>query len=302
VPRSSATLAALIALAGSPPARARPTRGIVTHAGAPVAGATVSTAHGDIGITADDGTFVVDVPDDAPALTIDAPGFAPRTLDVTEREMVEVALEPDGATGSSDEYIEVTGVAPPPREPMAYRLTGADVRDLPGAAGDALRAIQVLPGTARIPFGLGGLALRGTSPRDTAVYLDGIEVPLAFHFGGVTSFYPSTMLELDVVASVSLGAWQAGARLTATSGIPYDATDTGGVVSRQLPPFVELDVRIARRWHRGWGDVVAYIDLHNATNRANVEGRYQDPDTRRERDRVGLPILPFVGVELMPPP
>jgi hypothetical protein len=36
--------------------------------------------------------------------------------------------------------------------------------------------------------------LRGSSPRDNAVYLDGIEVPIAFHFGGLTSFYPSSML------------------------------------------------------------------------------------------------------------
>ena len=43
---------------------------------------------------------------------------------------------------------------------------------------------------ARIPYSFGGLVLRGTSPRDTAVFLDGIEVPIAFHFGGVTSFYP----------------------------------------------------------------------------------------------------------------
>ena len=48
---------------------------------------------------------------------------------------------------------------------------------------------------ARLPYSFGGIVMRGTSPRDNAVYLDGIEVPIAFHFGGVTSFYPSGMLE-----------------------------------------------------------------------------------------------------------
>ncbi|HET7505702.1 MAG TPA: Plug domain-containing protein [Kofleriaceae bacterium] len=61
----------------------------------------------------------------------------------------------------------------------------------PGAGNDALRALQSLPGVARTPFGLGGLALRGTAPHDTKVYLDGIEVPLLYHFGGIASFVPT---------------------------------------------------------------------------------------------------------------
>jgi outer membrane receptor protein involved in Fe transport len=75
----------------------------------------------------------------------------------------------------------------------------------------------VLPGVARIPFSFGGLVLRGTSPRDTSIYLDGIEVPIAFHFGGITSFYPSGMLS----------------DLTVTSG-GYDASygrAAGGIVT-----------------------------------------------------------------------
>ena len=105
-----------------------------------------------------------------------------------------------------------------------------------------------------------------------------------------------------MIAAASLGRWKIGARLTATSGIPYDATGAPSIIPRRLPAFVEVDVRVARRWHRSWSDIIAYVDLHNATNNTNVEGRYYDPDTRRERDRLGLPILPFVGVELMPPP
>lgn len=711
------TLAALAALTAV--ASARPVRGVVVHAGVPVADATVTTEHGDMAITSADGTFALEVPDDALAVTVYAPGLATRTIAVAGAALT-VELVAAGS-GDASEVIEITSAAPPPREPLAYRLTADEIRQLPGAANDALRAIAVLPGAARIPFGLGGLALRGTSPRDTAVYLDGIEVPLAFHFGGVTAFYPSAMLadlavlssgfdagygraaggvvalasreprrdrlrvgghlglfdsqafvegpapggggviasvrrsyldvvagpflpdhslpsywdfqvrtgwgerdriapmvfgsidqldsgsddltmafvrgavpirhragrttisavpwagwervelardegfsfkrrfarpstpvgiraeitrdttwgamrsggevihtwlsraqqnftgasggpmltdgaaalawtdaaawadgrwetarllvraggridrygltnevvadpriaievkldggvtlrqaagryhqpptagevdpidgtpglpssyydqavlgleaalpantavsatgfasrghrlavggnaaspslvdfdlgsfgptlelllekqlglpsarapigrarahgleiaarhasawwsalvgytyarserrdqpflewrpfeldqrhKLDVVGSVNLGAWQLGARLTAVSGMPYNATDQALLIPRQLPAFVELDVRVARRWHRTWGDVVAYLDLHNATNRANVEGRYQDPVTYRETDRHGLPILPFLGIELVPPP
>ncbi len=100
------------------------------------------------------------------------------------------ALEPD----EDPEIIEVAGKAPEETKPLSYQLTADEIRTIPGAGNDILRAVQVLPGVARIPFSFGGLVLRGTAPRDTAVYLDGIEVPIAFHFGGITSFYPGGML------------------------------------------------------------------------------------------------------------
>jgi outer membrane receptor protein involved in Fe transport len=64
----------------------------------------------------------------------------------------------------------------------------------------------VLPGVARLPYSFGGIVMRGTSPRDNAVYLDGIEVPLAFHFGGISSFYPSNMLEGITVSNGGIDA------------------------------------------------------------------------------------------------
>src|SRR4029078_4467603 len=96
---------------------------------------------------------------------------------------------------SGSEVIEVTGKAPEQTKPLSYQLTGDEIRFLPGAANDILRAAQVLPGVSRIPYSCGVLVLRGTSPRDSAVFLDGIEVPIAFHFGGITSFYPGYMLD-----------------------------------------------------------------------------------------------------------
>lgn len=89
---------------------------------------------------------------------------------------------------SAGETIHVEGRAPtgPP-----LHLDTTAIRTQPGAGNDVLRALQSLPGVARTPFGLGGLALRGTAPRDTKVYLDGIEIPLLYHFGGLASFMPT---------------------------------------------------------------------------------------------------------------
>jgi hypothetical protein len=112
------------------------------------------------------------------------------------------------------EVIEVSGTAPDQAAPQHYELTPDEIRGLPGAANDVLRGAQALPGVARIPFSFGGLALRGASPRDTGVVMDGIELPLAFHFGGVTSVVPSDMLASLAITSsnadVSYGRMQGG--------------------------------------------------------------------------------------------
>ena len=114
-------------------------------------------------------------------------------------------------------------------------LDTSEIRNLPGAGNDALRALQSLPGVARTPFGLGGLALRGTAPRDTKVYLDGVEVPLLYHFGGIASFLPTAAVdELTLEpggASVRYGRGLGGvAVLTSRTG-NRDGWRAGGEVS-----------------------------------------------------------------------
>jgi hypothetical protein len=125
---------------------------------------------------------------------------------------VERAADRDGPddeaawSEEAGEVIVVEGRAPDTAEPASRELAAEEIRSLPGAGNDALRALQSLPGFARVPFGLGGLVVRGQSPRDTGVFLDGVRVPLAFHFGGLTSFYPSTMLDRIEVTPGAIGA------------------------------------------------------------------------------------------------
>ena len=87
-------------------------------------------------------------------------------------------------------------------EATSYDVGRDVVRTLPGSGNDALKSLQSLPGAGRVPFGLGGLVLRGFAPRDTNVFLDGIEVPILYHFGGLASSFPSTMIEsMELVSS-----------------------------------------------------------------------------------------------------
>jgi hypothetical protein len=165
--------------------------GTVTVAGStkPVVGATVYSDRGELATTDLDGYFTIELSPDEIELVVTADRYASRTVRITD-DLIHVELEPLG----SAEVIEIHAKAPEQTHALAYQLTPQEVSELPGAGNDILRATQVLPGVARIPYSFGGLVLRGTSPTDSAVYLDGVEVPIAFHFGGITSFFPSDML------------------------------------------------------------------------------------------------------------
>jgi hypothetical protein len=154
------------------------------------------------------------------------------------RGLALVVLVAAPASAVADEVIEVEGAAPETAEPGERDLDADELMAMPGADNDVLLALQSLPGFARPPFGMGGLIVRGVSPSNTGVYLDGMEVPLAFHFLGVTSFLPSSMVERVAV-------------------YPSAATvEYGGV----LGGVVDIQRREARRDRWRVGGEVALLD------------------------------------------
>ena len=182
-----AVVAAAVA-AAAPAARAdRAVTGTVIDdaTGQAVAGALVSVGAGEAA-TDEQGQFRVDdVAFGRLDVVVIADGY--RAYFGSARVGGALAIRLEAATGAS-EVIRISG-RPPSGAPL--HLDTAAIRTQPGAGNDVLRALQSLPGVARTPFGLGGLALRGTAPRDTKVYLDEIEVPLLYHFGGIASFLPT---------------------------------------------------------------------------------------------------------------
>ncbi|MBZ0236817.1 MAG: TonB-dependent receptor [Deltaproteobacteria bacterium] len=187
LPTAVAAIAASAIVAHAEP---REITGVVVDGGSgePIAEAVIVGGEGEPVITDAGGRFTLRV-NGRPQLLVTAAGFGDRMVAVSGTALrIELTLSDDV------EVIELEGTAPDPG-PAAWELTPDQIRALPGAGNDVLKAVQSLPGVARIPFGLGGLVVRGQSPRDTNVYLDGIEVPLAFHFFGLASFYPATMLD-----------------------------------------------------------------------------------------------------------
>ena len=89
----------------------------------------------------------------------------------------------------------IARVERPPREVTRRTITREELTRVAGTRGDALRVVELLPGVARPPFGGGNLIVRGSAPQDSQVFFEGGTVPLLYHFGGLTSFVNSRLLE-----------------------------------------------------------------------------------------------------------
>lgn len=74
-------------------------------------------------------------------------------------------------------------------------LTTEELVKMPGTMGDALRAIESLPGVGRPPLNLGLIIVRGSKPTDSRVYIGSSEVPQLYHFAALRSVVPTEMVE-----------------------------------------------------------------------------------------------------------
>jgi TonB family protein len=93
-----------------------------------------------------------------------------------------------------------------------------------------------------------------------------------------------------------------GNPITPTVASIYNAnTDTykpvyGAVNSDRSNAFHRLDVRVEKSWHIKSGNIAAYLDVQNAYNRHNEEGRSYNYNFTQSGVISGLPIIPSLGV------
>jgi TonB family protein len=81
------------------------------------------------------------------------------------------------------------------KEVAQRTLTLNEVRKIPGLGGDAVKVVQTLPGVARSAFSSGSIIVRGSGSGDSHFYVDGVTIPVLFHFGGLKSTYNSDALQ-----------------------------------------------------------------------------------------------------------
>lgn len=109
----------------------------------------------------------------------------------------------------------------------------------PGSGGDAIKGVQNMPGVNR-PFSFQSqVVIQGSGPQDTRYQVDGHEVPLIFHFGGLNSVLWSEALDRIDFLSAGYG--------------PEYGRATGGLISVYT-----------REPQKDRAHGIAYVDLLNA--------------------------------------
>jgi TonB family protein len=86
------------------------------------------------------------------------------------------------------------------RKTVVSRVTlrQKELTTVPGTFGDPLRVVENLPGVARVPYVGGALLIRGASPSDSGVFLDGTLIPALYHFlGGPSVLNPEFLDRID---------------------------------------------------------------------------------------------------------
>ncbi len=154
---------------------------------------------------------------DSVRLVVSSVGYRP--ADVGSEDAVDGRLDVALSPVDLDEVVveaDAGGVRRPEATPQmgGAVLSGKDVRALPALLGEAdvLKAVQLLPGVRAGQEGTAGLYVRGGSPDQTLVLLDGTPLYNASHLFGFLSTFNA-----DAVAQVELtkGAYPAryGGRL-----------------------------------------------------------------------------------------
>jgi TonB family protein len=273
-------------------------RGLVRTAGEdPIAGASVTTVSpsGAISstITDEKGSFAfADLPPGKYKVRVESAGFVPFEAEeeISKGLVTQVTYRPNVVSDSID--LVVKGDKPP-REVTKHVIDVKEIARIPGTNGDALRAVQNMPGVARAPGLAGLLIIRGSAPQDTNVFIDGTLVPLVYHFGGLSSVVPTELLDrLDFYPGnfgpefgrVMGGIVDVGIRSPKKDGyhglLQFDLID--GRILAEGP--IDDKTRFAVAGRRSWVDVWLKPVLVKAGTGVSTAPVYYDYQVMLERD------------------
>ncbi|HEY3493967.1 MAG TPA: TonB-dependent receptor, partial [Polyangiaceae bacterium] len=127
----------------------------------------------------------------------------------TEEELVagqkleaiyEIELLPAEQEGEEHDDLEIVIIVPKlVKQTVSTKIEADGGRRVAGTQGDVLKIVENLPGVARATAGSSAIVVWGAAPEDTRVYVDGMRVPLLYHYGGLRS-----IVHTDLVQSVEL--------------------------------------------------------------------------------------------------
>src|SRR5689334_5107989 len=171
---------------------------VIDSQGKPIAGAKVGLEGATERVETDkEGRFTLSAPVGA-TLVVESSQFQVGLATVTGAKLDDIVLLTEGQVA---ETIEVSGEAPP-AAPGAATIDRGELQRIPGAGGDLVKALTVMPGVVnlQIPLGYSGVVIRGSSPQDSKVFVDGFEIPVLFHNIGFRAILPAeSIASLDYI-------------------------------------------------------------------------------------------------------
>jgi TonB family protein len=158
-------------------------------------------------------------------------------------------------------------------------LREKELTTVPGTFGDPIRVVENLPGVARTPYIGGALLIRGAAPQDSGVYLDGIKVPILYHFlGGPSVLHPEFIDRIDYYPGnvdvrygrLIAGVVDVGTRNSATQqwGGSVDINLLNSGVQLKVPLSKRVTLSVAAR--RSYIDAILPSILKASSNSATT--------------------------------
>src|SRR5437764_6528424 len=276
-------------------------KGTVVEAGTrrPIAGAEAVDDTGAQAVADAQGRYSFETSPGPRRVTVSAPGFDNRPIDVVvvEDGAVEARRVWLHRTAVGDLHATIPGEKPHDA-PTRPTPTHHELVNVPGSLNDPIRAVQNLPGLARAPFLGGALLVRGSPPQDPGTYLDGHRIPQLYHFLGGPSVINEQLLDRIDFYPGGYGAVY-GRNLTAAIDVGTRKGDAMGFHGQgsldliQAVAFVEgpIDPRtqVALAARRSHVDVFLPLFIPNDPNRGvtSIVPIYWDYQARLDHKLAG---------------
>lgn len=187
--------------------------------------------------------------------------------------------------GRMNPYDVVVEASAPKKEVTRRTLTREELRKVPGTLGDPVLVVENLPGVARPALASGDIIVRGSGPQDTGVFIDGIQVPIIYHFGGLRSVLPADVIDqIEFYPgnfSTRYGRFTGGILNAQTRGLDAE-TVRGTVDVSLLDASLLLEVPISKKLsilaagRRSYIDAVLGAAIGDQTVSLTTAPRYYD--------------------------
>lgn len=285
----------------------------------PIRGAVVTAPDGTTATSDRNGAFrFADLPPGPIEMAVTARGYEPTTelVELAEGGILDhvfILFEP----GAASEVIEIEDVAPLPPPPGRQDLGREEIQRIPGTRGDALTAVRSLPGVGSTPAfgqGPGQVVIRGAAPEESKITIDGIEVPVLYHFFGLQSVLPTELIENIEYLPGGFGAEEG----RATGGIINVATRSEAVAEPeghaelsfinvaafvQAPLNKKKDLQLTAGLRRSTIDLILPAVIPDSANLSfTTAPQYYDGQLRvdwRPREGERVSVLAFGSYDLL---